>query len=231
MEQLSYRVDSLVEVAYKALKKDIVKQILVPGEKIIIRELSERYQISETPIKQALNRLIAEGLIESIPRRGAWIRQIAWTEIADLMDIRFMIETHWIAKIMKRFQEDLTIREQFLKNTQNHSNLIQHVLDVDDYFENYSLDKEFHQLLVQCTSNRYILQMYNNLGTHAYANYVYGRQKREGMIEGVREHERIYEALVQQDETKIRETLECHLINAKKNVYQMLHEKTAEETI
>ncbi|MCX8011744.1 MAG: GntR family transcriptional regulator, partial [Desulfobacterota bacterium] len=70
MGNLPYQPQSLVEIAYKALKKDITERVLAPGQKIIIREINERYGISETPIKQALNRLIAEGLVESIPRRG-----------------------------------------------------------------------------------------------------------------------------------------------------------------
>ena len=50
----------LVDLAYGQIKKDILTKQLVPGRKIVVHDLSQRYQISETPIKQALNRLITE---------------------------------------------------------------------------------------------------------------------------------------------------------------------------
>lgn len=51
MDTMHYQTQTLVEVAYKALKKDITERTLIPGKKIVLRELSERYGISETPIK------------------------------------------------------------------------------------------------------------------------------------------------------------------------------------
>lgn len=59
-----YQAQTLVELAYKALNKDITERVFVPGEKLILRELNDRYGISPTPIKQALNRLITEVLVD-----------------------------------------------------------------------------------------------------------------------------------------------------------------------
>ena len=87
MDLKYFQSQTLVEVAYKALKKDIIERVFIPGQKIILREIHERYGISETPIKQALNRLIAEGIVESIPRKGVRVKKIKWEDIEELMDI------------------------------------------------------------------------------------------------------------------------------------------------
>ncbi|WP_242965088.1 GntR family transcriptional regulator [Petroclostridium xylanilyticum] len=218
---MHYQTQTLVEVAYKALKKDITERTLIPGKKIVLRELSERYGISETPIKQALNRLITEGLVESIPRKGMKVKSIKWEEIEELLDIRFMIETYYIKQAIQIFKKDSDIKEKFLKNLTEHKQIIENVADVNDYFQNYYLDQEFHQLFIKCSGNKKILQIYNNLGTHTYAYYVYGRQDRAGMIAGVKEHEAIYNALVAQDEAELRKCIEIHMINAKNNIYTM----------
>jgi len=231
LDNLPYQPQSLVEIAYKALKKDITERVLAPGQKIIIREVNERYGISETPIKQALNRLIAEGLVESIPRRGVRVRQIKWEEMSELMDIRFMIETYYIKQVMMTFAEEPQIKEKFLKNVTEHVKVIEHVIDVDDYFTNYYLDQEFHQLFVKCSGNKRVLQMYNSLGTHDYAYYVYGKQDKAGMIQGVNEHVNVYNALVAQDENEVRRRMEIHITNAKQNVYQMLKNDEASKKL
>lgn len=222
MDTINYKNETLVDVAYKLVKKEITERILVPGQKLVIRELQERYGISETPIKQALNRLISEGVVESIPRKGVKVRKMRWSEIEELMDIRLMIETYFLDQVILTFKQRTDIQQKLARNIAEHKRVIENVVDVNDYFENYSLDQEFHQMFVQCSGNKRLLEIYSNLGTHAYAYYVYGRQPREGMIEGVREHEAIYQALLAGDAAELRAQIERHIINAKKNVYEML---------
>ena len=134
-----------------------------------------------------------------------------------------MIETYNLKQVMQTFLEDALIKEKLFKNLTEHQQIIKHVADVDDYLKNYYLDQEFHHLLVKCFKNKRLLQIYDNLGTHTYSCYVYGRQEKEGMIAGVEEHENIYDALVAQDENALRKSVEIHVINAKNNVYQMLN--------
>lgn len=222
MDVLHYQTQTLVEVAYKALKKDITERVLVPGQKIIIREVSERYGISETPIKQALNRLIAEGLVENIPRRGMRVRMMHLDEMTELMDIRFMIETYYIKQVLDNFTKDNQIREKFRRNLEEHRRIIENVANVEDFLKQYYLDQEFHQMFVKCSGNKRIIQIYNSLGTHGYAYYIYGKPDKKGLIEGVKEHEDIYWALVKGDEAEVRRRMEIHIINAKNKVYQML---------
>ena len=222
MNATHYHTETLVEVAYKALKKDITEKILIPGQKIIVRELYERYGISETPIKQALNRLITEGLVESIPRKGMKVRDIKWEDIEELLDIRMMIETFNIKQVLRTFDNNPDIKNEILKNLTEHKSIIEHILDVNDYFQNYYLDQKFHQFFINCSQNKRLMQIYENLGTHAYSYYVYGKQDKTGVIEGVKEHEAIYNALVAQDETELRKRIEIHIINAKNAIYNML---------
>lgn len=218
MDTMHYQSQTLVDVAYKALKKDITERVLLPGKKIIIRELQERYGISETPIKQALNRLITEGLVESIPRKGIKVTEITWEDLEELFDIRLMLETYYLKQVMKNFKNNPDIHRQFLKLLREHTWIIEKGVDLNDYFQNYYLDQEFHQLFVKCSGNRRISRIYNNLGTHDYAYYIYRRQSHEETIAGVREHEDIYNALVAQDEAELRKCIETHIVNARNKV-------------
>lgn len=223
MDTIHFQTPSLVDVAYKALKKDITERVLPPGEKIIIRELLERYGISETPIKQALNRMISEGLVETIPRKGMKVRDVKWEEIEELLDIRLMIETYYLKQVVANFKNDTDIQAKIAANLAEHTHIIETAVDLNDYFRNYYLDQEFHQLFIKCSGNKKIAQIYNNLGTHDYAHYIYQRQSREETLAGVREHEAIYRALTAGDETDLHNCIVTHIVNAKNKINRHLN--------
>ena len=64
------RNDTLVDLAYRCIRRDIIEEVLPAGEKINLSLLCQRYGVSPTPIKQALNRLMMERPVEGFPGRG-----------------------------------------------------------------------------------------------------------------------------------------------------------------
>ena len=61
--------DTLVDLAYRSIRRDIIEEVLSAGEKLNLPLLCQRYGVSPTPIKQALNRLMMERLVEGSPGR------------------------------------------------------------------------------------------------------------------------------------------------------------------
>lgn len=222
MEARHYQQHTLVEVAYTSLKHDITTGLLKPGHKVNIRELNERYGISETPIKQALNRLISEGLIESTPRKGVSVREINWDDIEELLDIRLMMETYYVGAAIQALRADPQRREKMLRNVTEHLRLVEHGMGVEDHFKAYSLDLEFHQMYMSYSGNKRVMLVYNHLGTHDYAYYIYGKQSKEATILGVLEHQEIYCALLDADEQRLQRSIENHIANAKTKISSVL---------
>lgn len=107
------------------------------------------------------------------------------------------------------------LKKRLMDNLKEHRHIAQHVGSYSDFLKNYQLDQEFHRMLVTCTENSKIIQIYKNLGTHVYGNYIYGQQSKEEIIPGVQEHELIFTALADEDEVKLRNALESHIMNAK----------------
>ncbi|MBN8638206.1 MAG: GntR family transcriptional regulator, partial [Anaerolineae bacterium] len=66
-------VPNLNDVVYHLLRERILTRGFVPGERLDLDDLATRLQISRTPLKDALNRLTVEGLIEIQPRRGTFV--------------------------------------------------------------------------------------------------------------------------------------------------------------
>jgi DNA-binding GntR family transcriptional regulator len=215
-----YQSQTLLEVAYKSLKSDITENKLVQGQKIILRELVERYGISETPIKQALNRLVSDGLVESIPRRGMRVRLIKWEELAELFEIRYMFETFFIKNILDHIKAAPQVLTQFLGVIQKHEDILKNIDKLEEYNQYYNLDEEFHNLYMRCADNRKMAQIYANLGVHRYMYYVYGKQSMEQMENGMKEHKLIYEALQSGDENELQKMVVLHIKNAKEKIFE-----------
>ena len=218
------RTHSLVDLAYKAIKKDINSRTFLPGQKIILRELAERYGTSETPIKQALNRLVTEGLVETFLRRGMRVKEMALDWVEESLEARRMIETFCANQAIIVVRSDNKIKRQFEKNIKSHARVLADASDITYHFEHSRLDYEFHQLLVNCSGNKKIIEMYKNLGSHLYMNYIYGVQKESRTAEGFEEHKAIWNALKDQDLPLLIESIEKHLLNGKANMRAIVEE-------
>ncbi|WP_262027427.1 GntR family transcriptional regulator [Microvirga sp. Mcv34] len=83
---------SLTETAYLALRARVLSGELRPSAEFSEAELAEQLSMSKTPVREALGRLVAEGLIEAFPRRGYRVTPVTVKDINDLFAIRAMTE-------------------------------------------------------------------------------------------------------------------------------------------
>lgn len=209
---------TLVDTIYTSIRKDITQHVLLPDQKINIKELSQRYGASETPIKLALNRLISENLIENFPRKGMKVKLIHGEEIEQTFDMRLMLDLYYMKEIITTISYNEQLRLQLQKNVEEHLKIVSDLTPVDAYISNYQYDYEFHELYLKCSGNRKIVDIFHYLNPFLYSNYTFRRQSREKDIGGVKEHETILNAIVAKDETALKEALTTHIYNAKRAI-------------
>ncbi|MEN8514683.1 GntR family transcriptional regulator [Burkholderia sp. RS02] len=87
------RAGLTVNEIYEQLKQMAVVYTIRPGERVNELELAERFDVSRTPIREALNRLVAENLLVFVPNRGFFIRQLEGKDVFDLFELRRSIES------------------------------------------------------------------------------------------------------------------------------------------
>ena len=80
--------------AYIALKRAVLAGAFKPGELVTLRSLAKRLSVGETPVREAIKRLISEGAFEALPNRSARIPMLDRREIKQLLDLRIMLESH-----------------------------------------------------------------------------------------------------------------------------------------
>src|SRR5262245_57139495 len=83
----------LTQQVYELLRAKIMAHELLPGQRIDIPMLARLLGVSRTPVKEAVNRLAAEGAIEILPQHGTFIASVDWPALLELHDMRVMIET------------------------------------------------------------------------------------------------------------------------------------------
>lgn len=101
---------SMREKVYDTLKQMIIDGVIKPGERIIETEYSNKFQISRTPIREAIRMLELEGLVESQTTGGVIVKTLTREEISEIYKIRIALESLIIEEIIKK------INNQDIKN-------------------------------------------------------------------------------------------------------------------
>src|SRR5437764_737312 len=90
----STRPDNLSEQAYRNLRELILVRRIAPGAPVVEGRLAEELKISRTPMREALVRLVGEGLLERADARSYSVRKVSATEYFQSMHVRETMETH-----------------------------------------------------------------------------------------------------------------------------------------
>lgn len=145
---------TLTDKIYQDIKDDILTKVFQPGEKLNIKELAREYQVSDTPVKQALQRLAEEKLVVNTPNKGMSVRALTPHELQDIFDMRLMMDTFFVKDIVTTLNYNHGLRQQLIdcleaqkkfieSNDSNHK--------PDEFFE---LDLEFHTLYLAASGNQ-----------------------------------------------------------------------------
>ena len=172
------------------LRDFIVEGHLAPGSRISERELCERFNISRTPLREALKVLAAEGLIELLPNRGARVKQFTEKDIRNLFELIAGLDFAAGRLACGRITD-----EQIAAIEKMHLEMYTHYLrhEVPEYFR---LNQKIHQAIVDAAGNPLLSANYANLNAiirrlRYSANLVH----RDRFSEAMREHELIVDAL------------------------------------
>jgi len=215
----------LSEQIYRALRDSIIKRHLKPGEKITADEMADKFKVSRTPVTSALQRLATEGLVEIIPQRGTFITELTPRDVAELFDIRLMIELYAAEQILKSARVP-----QFLGKVKEAMERMGQAMGDDDYrdYEGFiDGDRDLHLALVTITDNQRLTRLYEDLHVHiqvARAHYI---DSVERARQAYREHEAIVQAFRDQNPEMVRAALCQHIETVKARILDILNQPGA----
>jgi DNA-binding GntR family transcriptional regulator len=97
---------TLAEKAFDTLHAAIITGQLRPGTRLPIEELADLLQMSPMPIREAVRRLDAAGLVENIPHRGARVTELSLADLAEVIEARLALEILAIRRSAERFTDE-----------------------------------------------------------------------------------------------------------------------------
>jgi DNA-binding GntR family transcriptional regulator len=210
---------ALSEKVYLILRTKILKHELKFGEKIQIDEIASQLGVSRTPVKDAVNRLALEGLVEKVPRRGTFVTTLTLQDVAELLDLRLLLELYAAEKVMEKGKVESLLAEmkKCMSNIYSIANS-----DDPDYDAYMSWNRDLHLSLIRLADNKRVLQIYKSLNIHLQVARVHYSHSVEDVTQTQQEHQVIYEAFENGNWEQVKKAISTHINNVKTEVLKIL---------
>ena len=149
------KIPNLTELTYRSIKQNLLDGTFDELSRLTEESLATQLGISKSPVREALNRLEAEGLVSIEPRRGAYVRQFSPKEIRDLYELREILEVHSIdaANITPKLLNDLAASINRTKKFLKEGNKLEHIEE----------DMRFHAMITAATGNEELCRVLENV--------------------------------------------------------------------
>ncbi|PZX17170.1 DNA-binding GntR family transcriptional regulator [Palleronia aestuarii] len=196
--------ESARERAYRGIRAGIIAGDFAPGEFIEEATACEATGVSRSPVREALNRLAAEGFVELHPRRGALVKPLSAEELRDLFEVRSIIERHAVSRICR---ESRPVPDDLLEICRRHE-----ALDPTDLPACVEINRLFHRQVIAASGNQVLLQVFDSLRASLTRVAMLSLQLGVGKNDIIEsEHRELVEALQAQDEAAALDVLDRHL--------------------
>ena len=206
------RADKIAE----SIEELVFKGEYGDGERLDEITLAETFNVSRTPIREALQRLVLSGMAEQIPRRGVFIRQPDAAELFEMFEVMAELEASCGRYAASRMSEEA------LSRLQEANQRCQDAISVQDVAEYYLQNEKFHQEIYLGSGNSYLqkeaLRLQNRLKPYRRAQLRFrGRMK-----QSLAEHIAIVEALDAGDGDLASDVLRGHVSVQGERFHQLI---------
>lgn len=193
---------------YSNLKEALLARKIAPGTQLVEQTISETLKVSRTPIRQAFQKLEAEGLIEIIPNKGSYVVHPSKDEILSFFDMRREFE-HMAVKYGLDKLEAADIEK--LKNLLEREQETYKSKDLNGYVH---LNKEFHLYLARKSGNkfliRYMEQLLNQNNVYLFLLDVFYQVETEHNARAA-EHEKMVQAMEEKNAEDLHILIDQHM--------------------
>jgi DNA-binding GntR family transcriptional regulator len=199
----------------EVLRDMILDGTLAPGERLNEVHLSQALGISRGPLREAIQRLASEGLVEAVTHRGVYVRSFSARELSDFYELRIALETHAV-RLAARYAPQERIDEvgRMLDDTESSMG--------PDSTGSYPADPDFHARLVRLAANPPLIQALTDVGRKIQLARARSAHQPRRARTALDEHRTIVAALADRDGDHAATLLEAHLASSLNNALAVL---------
>jgi DNA-binding GntR family transcriptional regulator len=220
LPEQSVRSESAKLQVYRLLKADIISGAFDMGEKLNESQLVRRYGAGKTPVREALGMLQQEGLVEAVPRVGYLTSRVTLQEVADVFELREIVEGSAAEKAATAITEDtLGYLEQL------HSDF--RAGDRESYLRFLAQNSEFHYTIALASGNRLLADVVARLQERVQRLVILRLDLSASIEELVGEHHELLAALRRRDPVQARAHMVQDITNSHQAALDALRRLTA----
>ena len=213
----------LKEEIYDALHRQIIAGKYAPGDWLRQEDIANQMGVSMTPVREALDLLVAAGLAERVPYRGVRVREMSAREMADAYGLRLVLE----ALIAREAAQNITPSE--LSELEKKMEEMKKRVKLHEMPQERQLSREFHNMIARATGNDLLIKLYD-IVANAFPDWLLYEAlfRNPDLVSGsvtqtYGEHTAIVHALANKDpEMAVRASIE-HVLDSGKWLEQYLN--------
>lgn len=213
----------LRDVVFLTLRQAILKGELQPGERLMEIQLANKLGVSRTPVREAIRKLQAEGLVLMIPRKGAEVADITEKSLTDVLEVRQALE-----KLAVQLACDKITAEE-IEALEEAALDFRKIAAGDDVTATAEADVRFHDIIYLSTDNQKLVTLLNNLREQMYRYRVEHLKNKNVYPRLFAEHDEIIRCLKAGDKESATAIVGDHISFQKDSVTDVIRTKHHQE--
>ena len=197
---------TLVQRMREQLEDDIVEGRLRPGEQLDIDEIAQRFSVSRTPVREALQQLEASGMVEVMPKKGTYVASISAARLIQMFEVMAELEAMCARLAARRADAELLVD---LAAAVNACEAEGRTGDPNAY---YHANEGFHQLIYRASGNDFLVQQTIQLKNRLKPYRRMQLQVRNRISQSLSEHAELVSAIQLADEERAAKAARQHVL-------------------
>ena len=191
------------QTTYDRLRDDIRSGVLPPGARLTETDIAARLSVSRTPVREAIRKLEADGLVDHQPRTGAVVRQLDYPEIMELYEMRTVLEGT-AARLAARAASPMEIEELIAINAEM-------ATEPGDGPRVAHLNRQFHTRLLHAARNRFLVKSMASIENTMLILGPSSMEREDRAEQAVTEHSAVLDALSARDGDRAETAMRAHM--------------------
>jgi DNA-binding GntR family transcriptional regulator len=206
----------LRENAYELIKRMILKGYFKPGERLIENQLSKKFGVSRTPIRESIRKLAAEGLVEITPKGGTKISKLSKNDIDEIYEIRDVLESFAAEKAASIITDrEIGSLEKSLEDAEK-------ALLNKDMKRMAQIDTKIHNLICKSSKNNRLFQLVDVLCTNITRHRELILETPGAGKEAIAGHREIINALKKRNKKATRKSVHDHIMRGREILLEII---------
>ena len=202
--------NSLDEILYEHIVESLINGDYEMGQNLTLDELAHRFEVSRTPVVQAVKLLANDGILQIMGNGRIYVPEYDQEHVRQMCEVRQMVEGHALERFMSGLGLSAeTVLAQLNRYSEEGVRLTGSSFSPKEFA---MLDRRFHRLLVEASGNRILLETYDRVqGRFLVSNYLLCPLRLRDFSGTARDHVRLVESIRSGDITRAQHCLQQHI--------------------